>query len=153
VITLRAFEDADLDGAFALDQVCFPVGIAYSKAELRYFVRSASAYAIVAEKAGDLAGFLVAERKSRLKMKLAHIVTIDVEPTQRRSGVATRLMDAAESHYHAAGCLAVSLEVAVDNMTAQNFYSKRNFQIEGRRTGYYNGILDAFTMSKMIAGR
>ena len=149
-IILRDFKQTDMDDAFALDQVCFPPGISYSRAELRYFIARPSALAIVAEKAGHLAGFLVAEWNERQKKKPAHVVTIDVEPQGRRCGVATRLMDAAEARYREAGCLALSLEVAVDNVAAQTFYSKRGFRMSGRIVGYYNGALDAFTMSKVL---
>ncbi len=97
-----------------------------------------------------MAGFLVAEWNARSKKKPAHVITIDVAPAERRSGIATRLMDAAEDHYRAAGCAVLSLEVAVDNLGAQTFYCRRGFSITGRRAGYYNGVLDAFTMSKLL---
>lgn len=147
MIAIRSFAQTDLDDAFALDQLCFAPGIAYSKTVLRYFVSKPAAFAIVAEQAGRMAGFVVAEWSGRLQ-KPAHLITIDVEPAARRSGVATRLMDAAETHYSEAGCEEMSLEVAVDNLSAQSFYSGRGFRVTGRRPGYYNGVLDAFTMRK-----
>jgi ribosomal-protein-alanine N-acetyltransferase len=127
VIQLRPFEKADLAEAFRLDQICFPPSIAYTKAELRCFVSSPTAYAL--------------------------IVTIDVAPDKRRSGIATMLMDAAEAHYHTLGCATITLEVAVDNAGAQAFYSKRGFLTIGVKRGYYNGVLDAFTMSKVLEDR
>lgn len=151
MVVVRAFQQADLDEAFSLDQVCFAPGIAYSKSELKYFLARSSTFAIVAEKAGHMAGFLLAEWSARGKRKPAHVITIDVAPADRRSGIANRMMDAAEVHYREAGCTALSLEVAVDNLAAQSFYSKRGFSITGRRVGYYNGVLDAFTMSKLLA--
>ena len=151
MVVIRALGQADLDAAFALDQICFPPGIAYSQAELRYFAAKTNSYAIVAEKAGRMAGFLIAEWNARTQRKPAHVVTIDVNPAQRRSGVATRLMDTAEAYYLATGCSALSLEVAVDNVGAQSFYAQRGFIIAGRRAGYYNDVLDAFTMRKLLA--
>lgn len=96
-----------------------------------------------------MAGFLIAEWNQRPK-KAAHVVTIDVAPAARRSGVANRLMDAAEDHYLDAKCAMISLEVAVDNLGAQAFYSRRGFSLTGRIERYYNGVLDAFTMSKLL---
>lgn len=151
VVVVRAFQQADLDEAFSLDQVCFAPGIAYSKAELRYFFARPSTFAIVAERAGHMAGFLLAEWNAGRKKKPAHVITIDVAPAYRRSGIANRMMDAAEVHYREAGCTALSLEVAVDNLAAHAFYSKRGFSITGKIAGYYNGMLDAFTMSKLLA--
>ena len=151
MVVVRAFQQADLDEAFSLDQVCFAPGIAYSKAELRYFLARSSTFAIVAEKADHMAGFLLAEWSARGKRKPAHVITIDVAPADRRSGIANRMMNAAEMHYREAGCTALSLEVAVDNLAAQAFYSKRGFSITGKIAEYYNGVLDAFTMSKLLA--
>ena len=152
MVALRSFAQTDLADAFALDQLCFPPGISYSKAELRYFLGRPNSFAIVAEEAGHMAGFLIAEWSGRTRKKPAHVITIDVAPAQRRSGIATRLMETAEAHYREAGCGALSLEVAVDNLGAQAFYSERNFSITGRTVGYYNGLLDAFTMSKVLTG-
>lgn len=132
-----------------LDQVCFPPGIAYSKAELKYLFARRSTFAIAAEKAGHMAGFLISEWNHRAK-KAAHIVTIDVAPSERRGGVATQLMDEAEAHYHRAGCAMMTLEVAVDNTGAQAFYIGRGFRATGRIEGYYNGVLDALTMTKLL---
>jgi ribosomal-protein-alanine N-acetyltransferase len=153
-IVLRAFRSSDLEAAFQLDQHCFPQGIAYSLEELRQFVTARSAFAIVAERtrepAGVIAGFLVAGHSRWRRPKSAQIVTIDVASDARRTGVATRLMDAAEAHYFQIGCTSVCLEVAVDNTGAQEFYRRRGFSTVGLRRGYYNGRLDALSMSKVL---
>lgn len=148
MIKLRPFEKTDLAEAFRLDQICFPPSIAYTKYELSYFVSSPAAYGLVAEKDGNMAGFLVAEHHLVRKSDAAHIVTIDVAQDERRNGIATMLMDAAEAHYRALGCPAITLDVAIDNAGAQAFYTKRGFVTIGVRRGYYNGVLDALTMSK-----
>jgi ribosomal protein S18 acetylase RimI-like enzyme len=147
---LRPFLQIDLASAFALDQVCFAEGIAYSRAELRYFVLRANAYAVVAEKTGRMAGFLVASHSSRQPNRVAHIVTLDVDPAVRRMGVASLLMDDAEQHYRALGCEGLQLEVAVDNEAAKQFYRQQGFVPTGFLRGYYNGRLDAVTMKKLF---
>ncbi len=147
-ITLRPFRKEDLASAYALDQICFPEGIAYSRAELRYFVSRPNAYAIVAEKAGDFAGFVVATHNPRQVAGLAHIVTLDVEPNLRRAGIASMLMERAERHYREIGRTGLALEVAVDNESAQQFYRQRGFMPTGLIRGYYNGVLDAVAMRK-----
>ena len=154
MIRLRAFTPSDLAPAFQLDQLCFPPGIAYSLAEMQYFTTQRSEFSLVAEleeePAGTLAGFLVASHNPRRKDGPAHIVTIDVAPAARRRGIATFLMNAAEEHYRALQCSTLHLEVAVDNHSAQEFYGRLGFTIIGRRRGYYNGTLDAFSMSKPL---
>ncbi len=151
MVRLRAFEETDLPAAHRLDQLCFPPGIAYSLRELKHFVASANAYSIVAELTEGpavMAGFLIADYTPRRQS--ASITTIDVMPEERRSGVGTLLMNAAETHLIGLGCNALTLKVAVNNQGAQSFYVRRGFTVVGRRKGYYNGVLDAFTMSKHL---
>ena len=147
-VSLRPLLQADLPAAFALDQICFAEGIAYSRSELRYFALRPNAYAVVAEKAGQMAGFLVANHKGGQRKSVAHIVTLDVDPRMRRMGVASLLMNAAELHYREMGCAGLQLEVAVDNQPAQQFYQGQGFVPTGFLRGYYNGVLDAITMKK-----
>jgi ribosomal protein S18 acetylase RimI-like enzyme len=153
-VMLRAFRPSDLEAAFQLDQQCFPPGIAYSLEELRQFVTAGSAFAIVAERTGEpaaiIAGFLVARQSRWRRSKSAQIVTIDVAADARRNGVATQLMDAAETHYAQAGCASIALEVAVNNPGAQQFYRQRGYSPIGLRRGYYGGVLDAWSMSKAL---
>jgi ribosomal-protein-alanine N-acetyltransferase len=149
-----------LAAAYALDQVCFPPNIAYSRAELRAFVARPDAYAIVAEaapdpaadtaEAGVLAGFLVATHRPRRRDGTAHIITLDIDPAFRRRGVAATLMEEAEKHYIGLeqGCM--DLEVAVDNDAAQRFYLKIGFLPLRRLRGYYGRGLDAIAMRKVF---
>ncbi len=154
MVRLRAFEESDLRAAFLLDQHCFPPGIAYSLRDLKHFATHPFAYSIVAEtveKPAVMAGFLIADCKPRRQS--ASIITIDVAQEMRRSGVGALLMDAAEAHLMGLGCKALTLEVAVNNHDALAFYKRRGFQAIGRRRGYYNGLIDAFTMSKVISDK
>lgn len=136
----------------ALDQVCFARGIAYSIAELLYYLRKPGAANIVAEDAaGGLAGFALAYPVEFGTRRAAHLITIDVAPGARRAGVATALMDAVESALAAAGAAVMRLEVAVDNLAAQQFYQRRGYERGKLLPGYYLGTLDAFAMEKPLS--
>ena len=121
---------------------------------MQYFLTQRSAFSLVAEfeeqPAGTMAGFLVASHTPRRRNVTAHIITIDVAPHARRRGIATILMNAAEEHYRAQSCVSLHLEVAVDNQSARKFYTKLGFTVTGLRRGYYNGVLDAHSMTKML---
>ena len=66
MIRLRSFQMRDLAGLHRLDQVCFPRGIAYSRAELQYFLTHPNCSCWIAEQPEDkLAGFVILERASR----------------------------------------------------------------------------------------
>ena len=97
-----------------------------------------------------MAGFLVASHSSRQPGRTAHIVTLDVDPALRRRGVASLLMNDAEQRYRVLGCEGLQLEVAVDNVAAQQFYLCQGFVQTGFLRGYYNGVLDAVTMKKLF---
>ena len=90
---IRDFRPEDLETLWRIDQECFAAGIAYSRQELKIYVRRKGSFTIVAEEAGgdEVAGFLVAQGGLT-----GHIITIDVIPEARRSGVGSRLLRAAE---------------------------------------------------------
>jgi ribosomal-protein-alanine N-acetyltransferase len=148
VIALRSYLPEDFEACWQLDQRCFPSGIAYSKTELRFYMRLPEAFAIVAEDEDRrLCGFIVAHLNRRMML---HIITIDTEQAARRSGLGTRLMRAAEDRAIAQGAKSVMLEVAVDNESAISFYKRLGFQVVRTIPRYYQGALDALVMRREL---
>lgn len=146
-ISLRPFCPADLDTLAAVDQACFPPGIAYTRAELAGFIGQGNAKTWVAEAEEEIVGFVVAERPAR---QVAHIITIDVVEPWRRRGVGAKLMDAVESWASEQGLRMIYLETAEDNSSAQRFYQKRGYvQIESLKDYYARGW-DAWLMAKQL---
>ena len=146
-LLLRPFGPADFETLCRIDQECFPPGIAYSPVELAYYVNRRGAITLISERDGVIAGFLVAEsRRSR-----GHIVTLDVLPAARRTGLGSKLITAAEERLRAAGCTAISLETAVDNAAALAFYKRHGYSVLGTIPRYYQGTLDALRMEKQLA--
>lgn len=137
-----------MESLFALDQACFRPGIAYSRAELRYFLFHPRSISLVAEEESDLAGFAIAEMSSVSGKRFGHIVTIDVVPARRKQGVGRKLMNALIDACRAEGALSMRLEVAVDNDGALEFYRLLGFTERGRIRGFYMGKLDALRMEK-----
>lgn len=153
MVTIRLAERGDLDSLYALDQVCFRPGIAYSKAELRYFLFHPEGISLVAADAGNIAGFAAAEMRMHRGEPVGHIVTIDVDPAWRRQGVGRLLMDAVTQRCCAAGVSRLRLEVAVDDDGAIAFYKGEGFTQTGRIRGYYMGKLDALVMERDLPSR
>jgi ribosomal-protein-alanine N-acetyltransferase len=151
-LQIRAAASADFAQLHALDQACFAPGIAYSKAELRYFLRYPGNVGLVAVTDGTgIAGFAIAGIQRRQGTPVGRLITIDVDPEWRRLGVGHALMQAIEERLRQAGATAIVLEVAVDNLAAQQFYSQHGFTATGRIPGYYLGRLDALVMEKPLA--
>jgi ribosomal protein S18 acetylase RimI-like enzyme len=150
--SLRAVSPDDFPSLYALDQACFDPGIAWSKAELLYFLRYPGNIGVLAEdESGRLAGFAIAGKQRRQGAVFGRLITIDVDSPVRRRGVGHVLLDEIERQLRAAGATAVLLEVAVDNATAQRFYERHGFIRTGRIPGYYLGRIDALVMEKQLS--
>lgn len=130
-----------------MDQACFAPGIAYSKAELRSYVRQKGAFTLVAADSenGSMAGFIVVHGGPS-----GHVITIDVLAGARRSGVGSMLLRAAEERLRAAGSRAVGLETAVDNLGALSFYKRHGYSVIRSWPRYYSNGVDALVLKKEL---
>lgn len=170
---IREFRKSDFRRLWEIDQTCFVSGIAYSQEELAYYMTRRSAFTLVAEgtvaqaepvphpegrprgpKGGEanIVGFLVAQCLRVRGEQIGHIVTIDILPEARRTGLGTELMALAEQRLAASGCRRISLEVAVDNAGAIAFYQGHGYSIARTIPRYYNRELDALEMEKHLPG-
>ena len=150
---LRPYRAGDLAALHALDQVCFPPGIAYSRAELRSFIEHPSSFTVVAADGEAVYGFAVVRPVRRASAgggRALHILTIDVSPDRRRAGVGSTLMGWMFGKAEQLGSSAIVLEVAVDNYPAQEFYKRHGFEVVGTLPGYYNGVVDALELTRQL---
>lgn len=152
MLQLRGVERRDLDALFALDQECFRPGIAYSRADLRYYLSHPRSITIIAEDDSSQAivGFIIADSYLERGRRIGHIITIDIAPSERRRGLGRRLIEAMLDRFSSAGTVTLRLEVAIDNIDAQSFYRRLGFLQTGRIRGFYLGTLDALVMEKSL---
>jgi [ribosomal protein S18]-alanine N-acetyltransferase len=146
-IVLRDAQAKDFEDLWRIDQQCFPAGISYSRQELKFYMRRQGSFTLVAEdtKADRMVGFIVVHDGAA-----GHIITIDVIPTARRSGVGSMLLEAAEDRLHAAGSRAVDLETAVDNAFALSFYKRHGYHVIRTWPRYYSNGVDALVLRKNL---
>ena len=144
---IRQYEGKDFAALHKLDQACFPPGIAYSKFSLQYFLNLPAADCLVAEFGNRIVGFILAETNP----PLAHIITLDVAESHRRSGLGSSLLMEMEKHFRFHGVRAVLLETAVHNEPAIAFWRKHGYREEAVLKRYYLGKLDAYEMRKILA--
>ena len=136
---------------YALDQACFRPGIAYSFEAMHYFVHHPSNFSIIAEsEIEQCAGFCIVELVRRRGLVYGRIITIDVQPALRRQGVGVILMQALEARLAELKATRCTLEVAVDDAGAQEFYATRGYRVTARLSNYYMGSLDALLMEKEL---
>jgi len=145
-VAIRQYEARDFTAIYKLDQICFPPGIAYSKWSLQYFLNLPAADCLVAEEGKKIAGFILAEENP----PLAHIITLDVAPGKRRSGVGTALLQRMEKNFRFHEVRSVLLETAVDNATGIAFWERHGYRSEAVLQRYYLGRVDAYEMRKRL---
>jgi ribosomal-protein-alanine N-acetyltransferase len=168
--TVRDFEPADFETLWRIDQVCFPRGISYSRAELKFYIGRPRAFTLVAVETAQSAiatldsvrssknvlpmpstnsavfGFIVAEAHR----ESGHIITIDVLAAARRSGVGSLLLRGAEDRLRSAQCRLVELETAVDNVSALSFYKRHAYSVIKTFPRYYSNGVDALVLEKNL---
>ena len=158
---IRNYRRGDFKTLFAIDQSCFPKGIAYTQFELKTYILRRGAFTLVAEDADSTAlgmgtersgfqqdssilGFIVAERTGAS----GHIITIDVRAEARRDGVGSVLLQTAEEQFRLWNCQHILLETAVDNMGALSFYKRHGFNVVKTVPRYYSNGVDALLLEK-----
>jgi ribosomal protein S18 acetylase RimI-like enzyme len=149
-ITLLRYAPADFETLYAIDQACYPRGIAYSRGTLRDFLSLPGADCLVARAGEDrdatIAGFIIGESAGAD----ARIITIDVLEAYRRTRVGTALLRAMEQRLAARGTRRVELETATANAPGVAFWEHHGYRKTGVLRGYYLGRFDAWKMRKML---
>jgi ribosomal protein S18 acetylase RimI-like enzyme len=156
---LREFRPQDFETLYEIDQLCYEPAIAYSRRELRNYLRFPGADCVVVEagfaakaksKSGksEIAGFCVTAHED----DWGYIITIDVLEAYRRHGLGSQLLAEAERRLAANGASEIALDTAVNNTAAIAFWQKHGYRIRGTRRDYYPGGIDAYAMAKNVGG-
>ncbi len=145
-VLVRDFKPSDFEFLWRMDQECFPQGIAYSKQELQGFIRHRGSITLVAtNEKEELQGFIVSHCGAT-----GHVITIDVGHSARRAGVGSLLLERAEERMRTAGCRAIGLETAVDNLAALSFYKRHGYSVVRTWPRYYSNGVDALVLKKEL---
>ncbi len=146
IFKLRSYRPSDFETLHEIDQACYAPAIAYSRRELRNYLRFPGADCIVAEANRRTAGFIVTAHADAW----GYIVTIDVLNAFRRLGVGSMLLAEAERRLAANGAKEVALETATNNVAAIAFWQRHGYRKRGVKKAYYPDGLDAFAMRKSL---
>ncbi len=147
-MTIRDYEPRDFERLFEIDHAAFSADLAYSRSELRFYLRSPRCRTLVALEEGEedeIVGFAIGcpERAG-----FGHLVTLDVPPEPSAPGIGSRLLRAVEERLAALGSRAFVLETPADEDGARRFYEKHGYGVVRRVERYYNGRRDAWMMVK-----
>ncbi|MGH9414176.1 MAG: GNAT family N-acetyltransferase [Terriglobales bacterium] len=139
----RTLTQADVEQVHALDQSCFPPGIAYSANEIAAYLRLHGLHqGCIGKDGSPLLGLLL----SCGQQQRGHIITLDVDADARRRGIGQQLMRNAEQYYRERGARGMRLEAAVNNAGALAFYARLGYRVVRRLAGYYAADLDALQL-------
>ena len=143
---LRPYQPSDFETLYRIDQTCFPRGIAYGPSEMKHYLQAKGSFCLIAETEGSINGFIVTEQSD----ELAHIVTLDVLESNRRLGIGSHLLHAAEQAASMRGARFMYLETATTNKPAIALWNKHGYRESGTIKNYYGRGLDAFEMHKLL---
>jgi ribosomal-protein-alanine acetyltransferase/tRNA threonylcarbamoyl adenosine modification protein YeaZ len=130
-VVLRPFRTSDVPQVAAVERSVFtdPWPEAFFVGELS----QPGVYAMIAERGGRLAGYLLAW----LSGEAGHIGNLAVVREERRRGVARQLLSDLLDRAGTLGIRSLVLEVRVSNFAAQALYRAQGFRLAGLRRGYY----------------
>jgi ribosomal protein S18 acetylase RimI-like enzyme len=131
----------------ALDAICFPSDIAFSRKELLDYIADRKSITRVARLDGTVVGFSIGKIERKY---LLHILTLDVAPGMRRRKIGTTLMRTLQLEGIRRGARLSILEVDVGNAAARRFYELLQYRYGGILPGYYNGRRDACRMIRIL---
>ncbi len=140
-VTVRPAARADLERVAALDLACFR-DEAWDEASLRGEEGGPSRGLLVADRAGEVAGYAVV----LVAGDVADLLRIGVAPGHRRSGVGTALLDGARALAVEGGADRLLLEVARRNTGALACYRAAGGEVLDTRPRYYRDGDDAYVV-------
>jgi [ribosomal protein S18]-alanine N-acetyltransferase len=151
-LTLREYQPGDWQAMYALDVQCFAPPFRFSRRAMRRFAEAAGALTLLAEAEGLLAGFSIVQLTPRTaEARTGYVVTLDVAPPHRRTGLARRLMRQMEARAAAAGAQSMSLHVFSANTAAVGLYEALGYERAEIAPDFYGRGFDALVYRKPLA--
>lgn len=143
-LEIRAANEGDLDAVHRIESESFPVPWRREFFESELF--ASGRYALVAVRGRRVIGYVFA----MWIFDEMHINKIAVTASERRQGIADKLMDHCFEFARRNGVTLMSLEVRQSNTGAQEFYKKRGFGAAYMRPRYYPDGEAAVVMSRDV---
>ncbi|RLG73447.1 MAG: ribosomal-protein-alanine N-acetyltransferase [Thermoprotei archaeon] len=142
-LKIRPARKDDIDRIFKIETLSFKEP--YPKGLLYIYLKLTPELFLVIEKNGKVIGYIIGLLKTN---KLGHIVSLAIDPEERRKGYGTLLLKKLLEKFKELGVCKVRLEVRVSNRPAINLYSKHGFKIAYIIKRFYLNGEDAYVMVK-----
>ncbi|MCU1342761.1 MAG: ribosomal protein S18P -alanine acetyltransferase [Candidatus Acidoferrum typicum] len=146
-VSIRQLAASDVPAVLAILHES-PEAAAWSRDSLLRMESAGGAMMWVAERNGNVAGFLI----GRSVAEEFEILNMAVAGEQRRLGIGSKLLESAVVFSHKTGIARVYLEVRASNEPAIALYKRHGFTECGRRARYYRDpVEDALLLSLSLA--
>lgn len=120
-----------VEAALEMEKRCFPDP--WSRQSMEDQVGMEAGINLAAVEDGRLAGYIGAH----YILDEGYIDNLAVDPSRRRQGVASRLLDSLEAIAREKSLRFLTLEVREGNLPAQALYARKGYVPVGKRRGYY----------------
>ena len=151
-VVLREYLEGDLDRIVRLDESCFDEEFRFDRSSMKAYAEAGNAVSLIAEKEGEIVGFVIVHIDRVTAGRRGYVVTLDVAAEYRRRGLAGRMMQAVERLAEADGVQRMELHVFTENDGAIRFYEGLGYERVARRWRFYGAEgLDAFAYRKELA--
>lgn len=143
---MRVAGPADLESLCDFEVRCFPEH-PFRRDHIAWIVDNDHALTLVRDATDGLAAVMMLLFEGRT----CRVLSIAVAPEDRRRGIATRMMHAAEAISRERGMATIRLEVSTRNFGAIELYRRLGYRTDGVLYGYYSWGEDAYSMGKGVA--
>ncbi len=132
IMKIVPFGEAYVDGIVNIENECFSAP--WSEDSVRAELNNENAHFLAAVSGEKVIGYIGVHEI----VGEAYIANVAVSHKYRRFGVASALLDAAETGAKERGCVFISLEVRKSNVPAISLYEKRGYTVRGERKNFYS---------------
>ena len=141
---VRHVKVSDAPGVYAVERACFYDP--YTEGFLNELIKTHQEQFFVAADDGKIIGYAVGSGNG----KEGHIVSVAVDPRDRRKRVGTTLLSAVTASLTAEGVRQIQLEVRKGNAGAIAFYEQMGYRILSEIRNYYNDGEDAWVLRRIV---
>jgi len=139
---IRCVDTSDASGVYAVERSCF--NDPYPPAFLDSLIETERDRFLVAVDGGKVVGYTV----GTVSGTEGHIISVAVDPRNRRRGIGTRLLSSVTRRLVERGVEEIHLEVRKGNRAAISFYERMGFRIFSEITHYYGDGEDAWVLRR-----
>ena len=146
----RLYREDDFTELYEIELACFEPPVRFSRNTMRQLIRDPASKTWIAEEQEEMAGFAIIFWAQPPEQPLAYIQTLEVAPTQRKRGIAGKLLRRLEESARMAGAHVIWMHVAETNTPAIRLYEAHGYSQQGREENYYAKDIAALLYAKPV---